>query len=246
MTGTLSIPSAGQPNASEDPKTATALTTLNSLLTSSNLLDGAQLGAGTVPNGALSSTLALPNTKLDPVTVAAPLGLNDGTSVRRGKSIIATAESTTATSYAITNLATPDRVQNVVLPTDGLLVIGYHALAKSTTANGSIAIFVGANQLKRPAVDGVPVVQEVATAGAFYSHIATDRSGLVRDNSPTADSSDVTTGQILGVPTASVGGGLCTVFAAAGTYDISVQFKAAVSGTIFAQSRKLWVWAIGF
>ena len=35
------------------------------------------------------------------------------------------------------------------------------------------------------------------------------------------------------------------VFAAAGTYDISVQFKAS-SGSVTVKNRKLWVWTMGF
>jgi hypothetical protein len=40
-------------------------------------------------------------------------------------------------------------------------------------------------------------------------------------------------------------GGVCYVFAAAGTYDVSVQFKAS-SGSITAKSRKLWVSSVDY
>lgn len=55
MSGTLSTPTVSSPNSTEDPKIATAVSTLNGLLTASNLLDGAQLGAATVPAAALAS-----------------------------------------------------------------------------------------------------------------------------------------------------------------------------------------------
>ena len=40
-------------------------------------------------------------------------------------------------------------------------------------------------------------------------------------------------------------GGFTFAFAAAGTYTVSVQFKAS-SGSVTASNRKLWVWTIGF
>lgn len=39
--------------------------------------------------------------------------------------------------------------------------------------------------------------------------------------------------------------GFVVLFAAAGTYDVSVQFKSS-SGTVTAKERKLWVWTMGF
>ena len=40
-------------------------------------------------------------------------------------------------------------------------------------------------------------------------------------------------------------GGVCAIFAAAGTYDVSVQFKSS-SGTVTRKNPKLWVWTEGF
>src|SRR5687768_6755972 len=57
--------------------------------------------------------------------VAEKLGLSQTGTVRRGKSIIAAEESTSSTSY--TTLTQPDRVQNVELPTDGLIAVAYNA-----------------------------------------------------------------------------------------------------------------------
>jgi hypothetical protein len=39
--------------------------------------------------------------------------------------------------------------------------------------------------------------------------------------------------------------GICSVFAAAGTYAVSVQFLAS-SGTVTVKNRRLWVWTQGF
>lgn len=87
-------------------------------------------------------------------TVAAKLGLSQTGDVRRGKSIIATEESRTNTSYGL--LATPDRVQSVVLPTDGLLRVTFSALWKEASLGAArAAIFVGGSQLKVDAAEGV-------------------------------------------------------------------------------------------
>jgi hypothetical protein len=56
---------------------------------------------------------------------------------------------------------------------------------------------------------------------------------------------DVTTGQLLGRNLAATLMGLAVVFAAAGTYDVSIQFKSA-SGSVTAKERKLWVEAVSF
>jgi hypothetical protein len=186
------------------------------------------------------------NGALDATNLAAALksilGVSDSGVVRRGKSIIATEESRTNAAYGL--LTTPDRVSGVELPTDGLLLIAYSALWKNSVAGaGRAAIFLGANQLKIPASagTGVPVVQEADGPGAAdkygllysVSHGLWVASGIV-------DMSLVTTG--LAMPATS---GICVVQAAAGTYDVSVQFKSA-SGSVSAKSRKLWVWTRGF
>lgn len=176
----------------------------------------------------------------------------DGTStVRRGKSIIATEESTTSTTF--TTLTTPDQVQNVVLPTDGLFIVGFTGLWKEAAVTGSeAAIFLGSNQVKAQNNTGAPAVQEaILSASVFntYVSLATASEGLLTlDPDDGASGSDVTTGQILGPLGASApgSGGLCAIFAAAGTYTVSIQFKAASGGTITAKERKLWVWTVGF
>lgn len=65
MTGSISptLPVIGNPNSSEDPHVRSSLVTLrdaiNAVLTSGNFLDGAQIGTGTVPNGALAGNISL-------------------------------------------------------------------------------------------------------------------------------------------------------------------------------------------
>lgn len=179
---------------------------------------------------------------------AAKLGLDDGTSVRRGKSIIPTTETFTQTSYGYAT--TPDRVQNIVLPTDGLIHIGYLAQWKESVLGAArAAIFIGANQLmKANGAYGGPSVQEAAltsATGLYFASLSTSPGlGLQGTAAFTGDvGADATTGQVL-----SYGGnigGVCTIFAAAGTYDVGIKFKSS-SGSVSVRDRKLWVWTMGF
>ena len=207
----------------------------------------------------------------DGPTVAEKLGLSQTGLVHSGKSIIAAAETRANAAYGL--LGTPDRVQNVVLPTDGVIQVIYHATWKETgadTGSARAAIFVGANQLKVGRKDSAPVTQAAAGwSNGAYRPLTTFTYGLISEDGGT-DSSDVTTGQVLGafiqfpygtgktsheiagtVLTDTVGaiqptiplGGPVYIFAAAGTYDISVQFKTidGASSTLTAKDRKLFV-----
>lgn len=189
-----------------------------------------------------------------------------------GKSITSTSETRTSTSYGL--LTTPDRVQSVTLATDGLLQIWYQALWTNSGAGDHwAALFIGATQLKIAEYSQAnPVTQAarafVTTPGQYHA-LHTAPFGLVSQQG-SADMTEVTTGQVLGgqsasgvawtqeingslrasgtggVPADMPLGGPCTVFAAAGTYDISVQFKATSGETITVKNRKLWVRALLF
>jgi hypothetical protein len=177
----------------------------------------------------------------------------------RGATNISTSQSTSSASF--TTLATPDQVTNVVLPTNGLIQVWYQATWQNSVANsGQAVIFVGSN--------AVSVAPSVAAGAGFYpaggpaqtaqNHpLVTIPTGLaggtVSDN--VAYGGDVTTGQTVGVTKATEPqttnvvyglGGPCSIFAAAGTYTISVQFRAFSGGSVTASNRKLWVQAIPF
>lgn len=200
------------------------------------------------------------------------LGMNNGSNVGRGKSIIATTESRTNTAYG--TLATPDQVTGIVLPTDGLIFVMYQATWQASVSSAArAAIFIGSNQLKVQQINSGPVVQAAVGPGTtgLDTQLASFPFGLAAGPGSTA--SDVTTGQVCGVAPFVSGsafgaqyeigstqfdtasgtayasgapvGGPCTVFAAAGTYTISVQFKST-SGSVTAKNRKLWVWTMGF
>lgn len=159
-----------------------------------------------------------------------------------GKTIVATQETRSNAAYGL--MTTADRVQNVVLPTNGILMVAYRALWKSSLGGTNVAkaaVFVGSNQLKAPATSGAPAVQEALCLATTFSHLSTGPSGLVSVDS-SSDATDVTTGQIIQPPGAP--GGWLLIEAAAGTYDISVQFlNTAGTGTV-VQTRKLWVRAV--
>lgn len=186
-----------------------------------------------------AAKLASTGVTADKLADAARLGLTDSSIVRRGKSIIATTEVRANAAYGL--MTTPDRVQNVVLPTDGLLYVAYSALwQESVSSSGKAAIFIGTNQLRVPQNVGVPLVQEATMGGSVNSDavLSTSTSGLASLQPVATPSTEVTTGQVLRT-------GSAQIWAAAGTYDISVQFLAS-SGSVTVKNRKLWVWTLGF
>jgi hypothetical protein len=204
MTGTINpeLPSGGEPRSTADGKIKGSLITLR---------DGI--------NALLNSENKIPSASLaeSKLTWYTP-------------KVIATEESRTNTAFG--TLTTADEIKSVVLPENGLLLIRFTALVKSSVeGNGRVALFLGTNQLKLPGVT-VPVVSEVSTSGTNFSTIAPGPAGLVRLNG----TSYVTTGMTL----SDSGGGVCEVEAAAGTYNVSVQYKAA-SGSVTAKERKLYV-----
>jgi hypothetical protein len=163
-----------------------------------------------------------------------------------GRCFVDTEQSTTSTTH--TTLTTPDRVQNVVLPTDGLLFFAYQALVKRATQVGEAAVYIGSNQLALAGVNASPGGQATAITAATWQPISSYPGGLTyHGSSGSVDAgADVTTGQAVGGFNAEKLGGVCAVFAAAGTYDVSVRFSVVSGGTIYAKNRKLWVWTQGF
>jgi hypothetical protein len=161
-----------------------------------------------------------------------------------------------------------DKVEGIVLPTKGLICVAYSAwLASSVVDVGRAAIFLGATQL-RTRHRGTVAIESAPTgpseAGAFRS-IQTVPFGLVATRGAVnTGSADVTTGEAFFIPSDQEEGGqlrydhngtiftiqgshsgVCYIFANAGTYEVSVQFKSS-SGSITAKERKLYVWTREF
>jgi hypothetical protein len=174
---------------------------------------------------------------------------NDDAS-RRGKSIVDTAETISSVGYSL--LTTPDRVSNIVLPEDGFLVVLFSAVWwESVNDAARASIFIGANQLKvnkqgtgqviqEAGIEGNPNIETALTSypGGLRGSLGSNASG---DFTP-----EITTGQAIAIVQSDEAqnteamGGPCYIFAAAGTYNISVQYKVS-SGNVTVRDRKLWV-----
>lgn len=232
-----SLPTLGNVNATEDPIIRTFLSTL--LTEFNGNIDSANMKAAGISN--LADKLA--------TAEGERLGISSSGTVRRGKTNIATSESRTNVAYG--TLTTPDQVTGLVLPTDGLIAVWYQATWQESVASAAkAAVFIGANQLTfANTTSASPTGQECAhTQGAFDKPLYSYPLGL-RGEAPntTVYTGPTTTGQIVGGfnPGVLEAGGPAWVFAAAGTYTVSVQFKAS-SGSVTAKNRKLWVWTLGF
>jgi hypothetical protein len=216
----LQVPTVGQPDTTEDVKVANNFTTIQ-----------------TVINGNLDTTNLAP-------AVSQSAGVNASGQTVKGATIIATSQNTGSASY--TTLTTPDQVTGIVLPSPGLLTVAYQATwQESVSGAGRAAIFIGANQL-RTAQANSSAVQEATIGGTagLAVPLFTTGFGMSSPGTNAGYSGDVTTGQIIG-STTGAGGGPVTVFAAAGTYTISVQFKAS-SGSVTVSNRRLYVLSLSF
>ena len=243
------IPQSGAPNSTEDPKVATALQTL--LTWANGNLDAVNLSAA----------------------LAQAAGVNQSGQTMSGSSIIATSESRTNTAYG--TLTTPDQVTGLALPAGALIAVWFQATWQESVAGAArAAIFVGSNQLK-VAGFGSPVTQAAATSSsttATPEPLVSSPIGLVAlQGAVGGGSSNVTTGQVIGVAgdplsdvfhelggtvaravvsssspaTPPLIGGPCYIFAAAGTYTISVQFKAS-SGSVTVSNRRLYARVVAY
>jgi hypothetical protein len=167
-----------------------------------------------------------------------------------GSSYNANPDSVSSTSYANPS-SSFDRVQNIIVPTDGLLVVGFAGLWKVSAASTmGAALFIGANQLKNlnTASGGAPILAEGTntTAGATsYGFMHSGRQGIGVGSAPATDTTLVNTGMILYEPTTSTDGGLCYISVAAGTYDVSVKYKIS-TGTLTVKERRLWVHSVQY
>jgi hypothetical protein len=235
--GTISytIPVPGTDlNSVADPEIATALTTLLTLV-----------------NGNIDTNNISPIAAITAAQVAAPFALsasvNQGAQKVKGATNIATSESTSSATF--TTLTTPDQVTGIVLPTNGLISVWYHATWQESVTNAARAdIFLGANEMQVTGTSGPIAQPAVINTGSVNSNypLTTYGGGLesLTGSPGGAYTGDVTTGQTLGAA-GTVDGGPCCIFAVAGTYTVSVQFKAS-SGTVTASNRKLWVQALSF
>jgi hypothetical protein len=175
-----------------------------------------------------------------------------------GKSIIATEQKRETAAFG--TLVTPDQVE-VVMPENGMIVVAYHATWLETASNAArAAIFIGSNQLQGSDGGGAFGPQETFIGGEIpnrFRILTSFAGGLISAPPGSAYTGDVTTGQVIGASNTNGGfriaattntnfpysGGPCYIFATAGTYTVSIQFRVA-GGHVAVKNRKLWVWSI--
>jgi hypothetical protein len=170
----------------------------------------------------------------------------------RGKSVIASTGTRTNAAYGALSDG-PDQVSGLVVPADGIVLVSFQAYwSESVDAAARAAIFIGSNQLKVSQVGtAATAVQEAANSGAanIAQPIASTWFGLSSGGNTalaTGHATPATTGTAVAIhnaggtdqSTAFAGGLLVIEDLPAGTYDISVQWKAS-SGTVSALNRKL-------
>lgn len=181
---------------------------------------------------------------------------------------ISAEQSKTSTSFV--TMETADEIKEVVVPENGLLFLNYRAMWKSSEAgSGDAAIFIGSNQYKVR----VDEANEPATVSAvtrsgisgFHPLVTKGTAGVLAMKPSSSSSVDVTTGQGIGsiglgtegpfseirVANTKYSGyslsgdsGFCIMSMAAGTYNISIKFKAS-SGSVTAKERLLQIGVLG-
>jgi hypothetical protein len=152
---------------------------------------------------------------------------------------ISGSESRTNTAYG--TLTTPDQVTSVVVPANGVLRVAYSAIVQQSVASAArIALFIGSNQLKSRVPTGAPTVQEASWSSTNDDEWAytSANAGVWVPATGTGAATSVTTGMMKN-------DGPLSISVAAGTYTISVQFKAS-SGSVTAKERMLQVHVIDY
>lgn len=216
------------------------------------VVGASQIGPEAVTEGKIGSE-AVAATKLALAIVEAA-AINAGSTIRRGHTNIATEQSRESTSFG--TLATPDEV-TVTLPENGLILVWYHALwCMASAGEGYAALFLGSNQVQVGAPGDAFENVEVAIAGSSnFGHLATGGWNLFSEANVSTPATELTTGQVVGLGPSSAGasthqgpaGGPIAIYAAAGTYKVSMQFRCSgPSEHISAKNRRLWVEARGF
>lgn len=219
-------------------------------ITTAKITDAAvtasKLGSGAALTNLGNGSIAAPNLTN---VLAQSAGVNESGQVVKGAVNIPTSETRSSSTYG--TLTTPDQVSNIVLPANGLIAVWYQADWLQSGSNiAKAAIFLNSNQLRT--TDGGNPVQEATDPNgtATPSGLGSAPKGLVGWDPPGGPIGTVTTGVSVSSanPTAwtpEFGGGPCYIYAAAGTYTVSIQFKVS-SGSVTASNRRLWVLALSF
>lgn len=196
-------------------------------------------------------------------TIAGKAGVSQSGIVRRGKSIVLGEEETASLTPAL--LATPDRVSGLVLPTDGLIFVAFQALWAFTGLGSALALlYVDGSPVKIPFVGGNGYLDQTTTRFAnandsgAYTPLSSHTIGLIsgQAGAPSPALTDPpTTGLTVAAQVSNANGnapgagGICAIWAAAGTHEVSVRWavtNTANPTTVKAKQRRLWAWTEGF
>jgi len=187
------------------------------------------------------------------VALLQKLGLTQGAQVGGGVFEEAVAGTRTDTTYgSLTN--GPDQVASVDLPTSGLILVVYQATWKESVNGAATAgLFLGGSQVVRQSQTATTTVETTLGGGNADRYVPLFTAPNLAKGMGTgttalgAYSGDVTTGMMVGggLNITDAGGGVAVLVAAAGSYNVSVQFKAS-SGTVTVKDRHLWVWTRAF
>lgn len=176
-------------------------------------------------------------------SVARAVGVSDSSVVRRGSALIAASESITNSSFA--TLATPDQVANIVVPTNGILLVSYWARVEKTAgASGdgcSVGVYLGNNPVRD--IDGHSSAQ--MSTGTVCSGSSANVAKVFTGTNPSvgygallnfqnsAVVDDTTNGHVIGM--------FVPIIVAPGTYTVNVKYQKIGSPTMAAANRRLYV-----
>jgi hypothetical protein len=183
----------------------------------------------------------------DGTVTAAKLAASVGKITWYTPKVIASEQSVTNESFAF--LPTEDKIEGVVVPENGLILVAYRALVKQTTSEaGRAAIFLGNNQLKgwTTTTNAVENRETEAWTGSNFVPLYSDNHfALKASSTTTTGGTPVTTGFLVGMGGGiASGGGFAVIEAAAGTYTVGVKYRA-IPNSVTAKERKLWVATLG-
>lgn len=197
---------------------------------------GVQIGPAGIAAGAIGSQQIAP-------ALAQNLGLNvSGTTGRGALYNPGPGTRSNTTAGALSDAA--DQVTGIVLNTNGLINVSFHALWSVNSGSAFASVMLnGVSVAMGQTINGVAVGNTwVSTAATFLSPLYTSSgtaTALATTASTTANASEATTGETIGGPHLSI-------FAPAGIYTVSVQYSTSTTNTVTVQNRRLWVWTVNF
>jgi hypothetical protein len=194
-------------------------------------------------------------------------GLNETSVIRRGSTSINTTETVAGasgasggdyTTWTWQYMATPDRVDNIVVPANALIFVGFKAewaytgtIGSTQHARASIAI---GNNVLMSDISTLPYGQQAEifapsiggpTPPSTYNLLTTGQIGLTAGSQSTSWSGDPANAMVLGQlrsNTVVFNGGMTTIFnVPAGTYNIGIRYSSSTGISISTRNRRLWV-----